>query len=80
MKHSTQSQRGRQKLAKMPLWIHKGAGYWAKKIKGRVYYFGRVADDPDGNAAVEQYLKEKDDLEAGRDPYAEKAIASHTLR
>lgn len=27
-----------------PLSIHKGTGYWCKKVKGRVYYFGKVAD------------------------------------
>lgn len=28
-----------------PLNIHKGTGYWWKKIKGRVCYFGSVATD-----------------------------------
>jgi integrase len=51
-----------------PLRIHKGTGYWCKKIKGRVYYFGKVADDPKGVSAMERYLAEKDDLEAGREP------------
>jgi integrase len=54
-----------------PLNIHKGSGYWCKKIKGRVYYFGRVADDPDGKAALEAYLRDKDDLAAGREPRAQ---------
>jgi len=53
-----------------PLSIHKGTGYWCKKIRGRVYYFGRVADDPKGEAALEEWLDKKDDLLAGREPRA----------
>jgi len=51
-----------------PLRIHKGTGYWCKKIRGRVYYFGKVADDPKGQAAEEEYERGKDDLKAGREP------------
>jgi hypothetical protein len=51
-----------------PLSIHKGTGYWCKKVRGRVFYFGRVADDPKGVAALELWLEQKDDLEAGREP------------
>jgi integrase len=51
-----------------PLNIHKGTGYWCKKIRGRVHYFGSVADDPKGVAALEEYLRDKDDLQAGREP------------
>jgi integrase len=53
---------------KSTLSIHKGTGYWCKKINGHVYYFGRVADDPKGTAALEQFLKEEADLRAGREP------------
>lgn len=53
---------------KFVLGVHKGTGYWCKKISGHVYYFGRVCDDPKGEAALEQYLAEKDDFEAGREP------------
>jgi len=51
-----------------PLGIHQGSGYWCKKVKGRVFYFGKVADDPKGKAALEQWLDEKDDLLEGREP------------
>ena len=37
-----------------PLRIHKGTGYWCKKVRGKVHYFGRVAHDPKGVAALEE--------------------------
>jgi integrase len=51
-----------------PLFAH-AAGYWAKKIRGRLVYFGKW-DDPEG--AFRKYQEEKDDLHAGRKPRAEK--------
>lgn len=53
-----------------PLKVHKGRGYWCKKVLGKVHYFGKVADDPKGQAALEKWLAEKDDLLAGRKPRA----------
>jgi integrase len=47
-----------------PLTAHP-AGYWCKKIRGKLHYFGPW-DDPDG--ALDRYLKEKDALHAGRKP------------
>jgi integrase len=56
------------KLAKpypeYPLTAHP-AGYWCKKIRGKIHYFGPWAD-PDG--ALKKYLAEKDALHAGRKP------------
>jgi integrase len=67
-----------------PLFPH-ARGYWAKKVKGQLRYFGKVADDPEGKAALDKWLDEKDALLAGREPRAakpEKAVcdlANHFL-
>src|SRR6516225_12110106 len=47
-----------------PLTAHP-AGYWCKKIRGKIYYFGPWSD-PDG--ALAKYNEQKDDLHAGRTP------------
>lgn len=44
------STRPRRRRPDFPLRIHKGTGYWCKKIRGHVYYFGKVADDHKGVA------------------------------
>jgi len=50
-----------------PLWEHP-SGRWCKKIRGRFCYFGKVADDPEGEDALKRYQQEREDLEAGRTP------------
>lgn len=64
----SKSTRPRKPRKDFPLSIHKGSGYWCKKVRGRVYYFGKVEDDPKGQSALEEWLKIKDDLLAGRTP------------
>jgi len=43
-------------------------GYWCKKVRGKLHYFGRTADDPEGEKALALWLEQKDDLLAGRVP------------
>ncbi|MCA8994751.1 MAG: tyrosine-type recombinase/integrase [Planctomycetaceae bacterium] len=45
-----------------PLTAHRN-GQWCKKIRGKLHYFGTDAD-----AALRQYLNQRDDLQAGRQP------------
>ncbi len=70
MVHSTRkgsAQKPRKPYPDFPLFPH-ATGRWAKKIKGKLHYFGKVADDPDGAAAVLKYQDQREDLQAGRKP------------
>lgn len=53
--------------ADFPLFPH-ATGRWAKKVRGKFHYFGKIADDPKGEAAILLWLDQKDDLLAGRLP------------
>ena len=50
-----------------PLFPH-ASGRWAKKIRGQFKYFGKVDADPKGEAALQLWLQQRDDLLAGRTP------------
>jgi integrase len=60
-----------------PLFPH-ATGRWAKKIRGRFCFFGKVADDPKGGTALALWLERKDDLLAGRTPRPK--VEGFTLR
>src|SRR5262249_34114720 len=61
--HSITVSRPAKPYPDYPLFPH-ATGRWAKKIRGKLHYFGPW-DDPDG--AVKKYLEQKDDLHAGRE-------------
>ncbi len=52
-----------------PLFPH-ATNRWAKKVRGKLRYFGSVSADPTGQAALAKWLDQKDDLLAGREPRA----------
>lgn len=60
----TKTQKPRKPYPEFPLFPH-AVGQWAKKIKGKLWYFGPWADP---EAALKKYKKEVDEIFAGRDP------------
>ncbi len=69
MANSSSGETFRKPRKEFPLFPH-ATGRWAKKIRGKLHYFGKCADDPDGVAARDLWLDQKDDLLAGRKPRA----------
>jgi hypothetical protein len=73
---SGKSTRPAKPYPEFPLFPH-ATGRWAKKIRGKLHYFGAWADP---KAALDKYNKEKDDLHAGRKPKEADTSAGVTLK
>ena len=54
-------------------------GLWCKKVRGKLHYFGSWTDDCKGEAALDRWLADKDDLLAGRVPRSRAAEDAPTL-
>jgi len=67
MPNSTKSAKVSKPRPDFPLFPH-ATGRWAKKIRQKLHYFGKTADDPEGEKALNRWLDEKDELLAGRTP------------
>ena len=66
-KVKSRQEKPKKQLPDFPLFQH-ASGRWAKKVKGKLRYFGSVANDPKGAAALEKWREQRDDLLAGRKP------------
>lgn len=67
MKHSSKAKRPDKPRPDFPLFPHQ-RGYWAKKVRGKLCYFGKWTEDPKGEAALNLWLEQKDYLLVGRKP------------
>lgn len=65
MGHSTPGGRARKPREDFPLFPH-ASGRWAKKVRGKLEYFGSTAADPTGEKAIQEWLFHRDNLLAGR--------------
>ncbi|HTM54859.1 MAG TPA: tyrosine-type recombinase/integrase [Pirellulales bacterium] len=69
MTKSTLAARPSKPRPDFPLFPH-ATGRWAKKVCGKLQYFGSWRDDPRGERAENNWSETKDDLLAGRKPRA----------
>lgn len=67
MKHSSSGDLPKKPRPDFPLYVHV-TGRWAKKVRGKLHYFGSTADDPKGEKAILRWLDVKDELLTGRIP------------
>jgi integrase len=68
MRDSTTAVKVSKPRPDFPLYAH-ATGRWAKKVCGKLHYFGKTADDPKGEKALDLWLDQKDELLAGRTPH-----------
>src|SRR5262249_59688315 len=73
--HRTTSEKPDKPSPDFPLFPH-AAGVWAKKIRGKLHYFGPW-EDPDG--ALAKYNEQKEALHAGKKP-REAAAGTATIK
>ncbi len=69
LNNPTATDKPRKPHPDFPLTPHP-SGRWCKKIRGQLRYFGKIAGDEKGQAALNLWLEQKDDLLAGRTPRA----------
>jgi integrase len=69
MSKSTALDRPAKPRPDFPLFPH-ASGRWAKKVLGKLEYFGSWRDDRNGERAEARWSQEKDDYYAGRKPRA----------
>ncbi len=67
MNKLTTCEKPRKPSRDFPLFAHRN-GLWAKKVRGKLRYFGSWRHDPDGQRALGKWLDEKDYLLSGRIP------------
>jgi integrase len=65
--NSTRREKPAKPRPDFPLFPHDN-GRWAKKVRGKLHYFGKWVDDPKGKRAHQLWNEQKDDLLAGRTP------------